>query len=199
MIIGLTGGIASGKTVVAGFFRNCGLHVVDADCIAHNVMVQGKEGWRRVVDAFGESILCVDQQIDREQLGKIIFADSQKRLLLNSLIHPLVQEEMEKEKNEVLKQASMVMLSIPLLIEVGMADQFDRIILAYAKPEIQLERLMKRDSLSLEEARLRLLSQKPIVEKKAFADIIIYTEKSLKAVGKDVDCIYQKLLQGVGK
>ncbi len=178
--VGLTGGIASGKSTVARMLAEKGALIIDLDELAHAAEDPDGEVWREIVRHFGPDILCADGKIDRRRLGECVFADREKLDLLNSLVHPAVFERWRWRLEEIRKtQPEAVVLSdIPLLIEAGLKPMVDLVLLVYLPPEEQLARLMARNGYSREEAANRLASQMPIGEKLAYADIVIRNEGS---------------------
>ncbi|MDM5315606.1 dephospho-CoA kinase [Fictibacillus sp. b24] len=180
MIIGLTGGIATGKSTVSQIVRNQGIPIVDADIISREVVMPGKEAYEKIVSSFGAGILHEDKTINRAQLGEIIFNDAEKRSVLNNIVHPAVRKEMRLQADSYLKAGeSLVIMDIPLLFESKLTHMVNRTWLVYAKPEIQLERLMLRDDFTEQQALSRIQSQMPIDEKKKLADIVIENNGSL--------------------
>lgn len=175
LIAGLTGGIASGKSTVSAFLENAGAVIVDADKIARDVVQKDKPAWRKIVDAFGTSILLPDGEINRILLGDIIFNDPAKKQILNRIIHPEVFTETAARLAEIKKKQpdAVVILDVPLLIESGMDTGLSDIIVVYVPESIQIQRLMNRDVLTREKALARIRSQMSIEEKKKRATIII--------------------------
>ena len=192
VVIGLTGGIASGKSTVSNMIKNMGITVVDADQISRDVVEVGKPAYNQIVQVFGVEILQQDHTLNREKLGALIFSDQTKREQLNKIVHPAVRKEMldqvEKEKKQ---RSNAVVLDIPLLFESKLTYMVDKTLLVYVDEQTQLERLMKRNSYTQEEAILRIQSQLPLKDKRVLADEIIdnngsveHTEAQLKAVLK---------------
>ncbi len=180
MIIGLTGGIATGKSTVSQILRNQGIPVVDADVISREVVMPGKEAYENIVSSFGSDIVHDDKTINRAQLGEIIFNDAEKRKVLNDIVHPAVRKEMRQQADTFFKSGdSLVIMDIPLLFESKLTHMVDRTWLVYAKPEIQLERLMMRDDFTEQQALSRIQSQMPIDAKKKLADLVIENNGSL--------------------
>jgi dephospho-CoA kinase len=172
--IGLTGGIASGKSTVSSMFREMGIPVVDADVIARLVVEPGQETYNEIVQSFGEGILYQDRTINREALGSIVFHNDDKRKVLNNIVHPAVRKRMLEEKEQFITSGcSAVVLDIPLLFESGLSYMVDKTIVVYVNYENQLNRLMNRNQLSKTEALTRMQSQMPLEEKKALADEVI--------------------------
>ncbi len=174
--VGLTGGIASGKSTVARMLAEKGAVLIDFDELAH--AVQDPEGpvWQEIIRHFGEEILREDLSIDRRKLGETVFADREKLELLNRLVHPAVFEEWQRRLAEIRERRAdaIVVSDIPLLIEAGMKGMVDLVLLVYITPEEQIRRVMARDGFSREEAERRLAAQMPIDEKLRWADIVIW-------------------------
>jgi len=180
-IIGLTGGIASGKSTVAKMFRELRIPVIDADEIAREVVQVGEEAYSQIVKQFGEEILQVDKTIDRQKLGAIVFNDKKKRGLLNSIVHPAVRQRMMEQKERYITSGeNTVVLDIPLLFESNLAHLVDKIIVVYVDDHTQLERLMARNGFSKEEAQVRIQAQMPLREKAAKADAVIDNNGSIE-------------------
>lgn len=180
--IGLTGSIAVGKSVVCGIFAELGCHVLDADNTAREVVAPGTEGLRRIVERFGSEVLKPDGELDRSRLGAIVFADKEMRVVLNSIVHPLVIHT----QNQWLFQLQtedpdgIAIVDAALLIESGSYKRFDALIVVWCEPAIQLKRLMLRDNLSRSDAQKRIDAQMPQDEKKRHADFLIDTSKSFE-------------------
>jgi dephospho-CoA kinase len=195
--IGLTGGIGSGKSTVAQFFKDKGAYLIDFDILAHKVEEPEGPAWKRIVEEFGPGILNEDSTINREKLGDIVFQDKEKLERLNSIVHPAVFEEwlhrMEEIKAE--KEDAIVISDIPLLIEVGLQKYVDLTVLVYVSPERQIERIMTRNGFSREEAEYRLQSQMSIDEKISFADIVINNEGPPEETEKIVGTYWPELLE----
>jgi dephospho-CoA kinase len=174
VVIGLTGGIASGKSTVSAMLRNLQIPVIDADIIAREVVEPGKDAYCRIVEEFGEGILYENGEINRSKLGGIIFHDEQKRLCLNSIVHPAVRVEMNAQKEYYIEKGERaVVLDIPLLFESNLTPLVNQVLLVYVDETVQLERLMKRNALTEEEAKARISSQMPLSDKLALADEVI--------------------------
>lgn len=178
--VGLTGSIAVGKTFVCGVFRELGAHVLDADQVARDVVEPGTVGLTRVVDAFGDEILKPDGSLDRPKLGSIVFSDEEKRRRLNSMIHPLVIEAQDRwlKDRETEDPHGIAIVDAALMIESGGYRRFDKLIVVWCEPELQLKRLMSRENLSESEAQKRIASQMPQEEKMRYADLLIDTSGS---------------------
>jgi dephospho-CoA kinase len=177
LTVALTGGIATGKSIIARVLAGPGFHIHSADRTAHELMLPGRPAWRRVVARFGRGILNADQTINRKRMGKIVFSSPADRLFLNRLLHPLVLEKKRREvrKLERLGQDKIFISEAALTIEAGLAPLFDKVVLAYCPESLQVERLMKRDRTSRKEARKKIRSQMRSAEKIPHADYLIDT------------------------
>ncbi|MFQ5588611.1 MAG: dephospho-CoA kinase [Nitrospiria bacterium] len=197
ILVGLTGGIASGKSTVSRFFQKEGAFVVDADEIAHAVLRKGCPAYQPVIKAFGKAILDAQGEIDRKKLGKIVFRHPGQLAKLSKIIHPMVFEHLDAEKEKIRQKQpkSVVLFDAPLLIEANAHKKMDRVVLVYVDRKTQLARLMARDALTKAEAALRIEAQMPINDKVPFADEVIHNEKPRDLVKKDVHCIYERLLK----
>jgi dephospho-CoA kinase len=175
--VGLTGSIAVGKSFVLETFRELGCHVLDADKTAREVVEPETKGLAEIVENFGDEILSADGSLDRKKMGRIVFADEGKRQLLNSIVHPLVIEAQNKwiEQCELDDPDGIAIVDAALMIESGGYKRFDKLIVVWCRPEIQLDRLMLRDRLSADEASRRVAAQMSQDEKKAFAGYLIDT------------------------
>lgn len=178
--VGLTGSIAVGKTFVCEIFRELGCHVLDADQVARDVVEPGTEGLESIVAAFGRDVLRPDGALDRGKLGSLVFADEEKRLLLNSIVHPLVFDAQERWLKEREKEDTdgIAIIDAALMIESGGYRRFDKLIVVWCEPELQLQRLMARDGLSQDDAQRRIDAQMSQEEKKRHADFLIDTSGS---------------------
>jgi len=195
IIAGLTGGIATGKSTVSAILKECGAIIIDADLIAHAVVKKGLEAHKRIAAHFGKQILLPDGELDRPQLGNIIFNHPAQKEMLNQIVHPFVFEEMERQIREFERKnpASVVISDIPLLIESGMHKRFSEIILVYIPEYLQMHRLMTRDKFSEKQAAARIRAQMPIEEKKRFATMIIDNSDSLENTRNQAVAVYQRL------
>ncbi|WP_027410192.1 dephospho-CoA kinase [Anoxybacteroides tepidamans] len=174
LTIGLTGGIASGKSTVSRMLKEYGIPVVDADVIAREVVNVGEEAYRQIVEVFGNDILQENGEIDRAKLGSIVFNNEEKRKQLNAIVHPAVRKTMMAQRESYIQSgAKTVVLDIPLLFESNLTHLVDKVIVVYVDEAIQLERLMKRNGLSKTDATARIRSQMPLIEKKVYADAVI--------------------------
>ncbi|MES1037940.1 dephospho-CoA kinase [Peribacillus simplex] len=189
-IIGITGGIASGKSSVSLYLQELGFTIVDADLASRAVVEPGEEAYHQVVKAFGEDILLTDGNIDRVKLGSIIFHDQEKRLLLNSIVHPAVRNWMLLKTEAALSSGEeTVFMDIPLLFESKLTFMVDKTLLIYVDEQVQLQRLMNRNGLSETEALARINSQMPLADKKALADAVIDNNGDINETKQQVKSI----------
>ena len=191
--IGLTGGIASGKSAVSQIFADLGCDIIDADIIAREVVEVDSAGLSALVAAFGEVILTDDKQLNRPNLRKIVFNNPKKLTLLNSILHPLIQQKIINKVKLVNNNYCIIV--IPLLCEADSYQWLDRILVVDVLPEVQLQRLMKRDSISRELAGNMMQSQCSRRQRLALADDVINNEQSLQDLEKHVEtlnCLYKQ-------
>ena len=195
--VGLTGGIASGKSTVARMLAELGAIHIDFDALAHFVEEPDQPAWKAIVDAFGGTILNEDRTISRERLGAIVFQDREKLKILNKIVHPAVREEWHRRLAciEEQKPAAIVLSDVPLLIEGGMEALFDLVVLVYIPPGEQLRRLVARNGFTREEAERRLASQMPIEEKVRRADLVINNEGDMEDVRARIAGLWEALVQ----
>jgi len=193
--VGLTGSIAVGKTFVDDVFRELGVPVLDADQVARDVVAPATVGLRRVVEEFGESVLTADGKLDRPKLGSIVFNDEEKRLKLNSIIHPLVFEVQDAwlKQCEAETPDGIAIVDAALMIEAGGYKRFGKLVVVWCEPDLQLQRLMARDGLSREDAERRIASQMPQDEKKSYADHLIDTSGGFDATRQQVADVFAEL------
>jgi dephospho-CoA kinase len=192
--IGLTGGIACGKSAVAEYLRSNGWDVVDADVIAHQALSRGESSYSDVVKEFGPSILNSDKGIDRKTLGAIVFKDKTKLNALERIVHPWVQTQV-KTKRSALEKAgkTMAFYDVPLLYEKNLVGQFHQTIVVACDEKLQIKRLNKRNGFTEDEARRRIAAQWPLAEKIKKADHVIYNNGTLSDLHKAVDAVLAKI------
>ncbi|MDU7272345.1 MAG: dephospho-CoA kinase [Staphylococcus aureus] len=172
-VIGLTGGIASGKSTVSELLSVFGFKVVDADKAAREAVKKGSKGLAQVREVFGDEAIDENGEMNRRYMGDLVFNHPEKRLELNAIIHPIVRDIMEEEKQEYLKQGYNVIMDIPLLFENELENTVDEVWVVYTSESIQMDRLMQRNNLSLEDAKARVYSQISIDKKSRMADNVI--------------------------
>ena len=193
--VGLTGSIAVGKSFVLGVLRELGARTIDADQIARECVEPGGPGLAAVVNEFGEGVLNADGSLDRAKLGGIVFADEERREKLNSILHPFIiarQDEIMRQWESETPNAIAV-IDAALMIESGGFKRFDKLVVVHCQPEIQIQRLMKRNHLSREEAELRVKSQMPQDEKMKYADYLIDTSAEFENTRRQVQALWGKL------
>ena len=193
--VGLTGSIAVGKSYVVEIFRELGASVLDADLTAREVVASGTDGWRLIVEQFGSNILLPNNEIDRAKLGAIVFADDEKRQLLNSIVHPLVIETQNDWLTERAAEnaGGIAIIDAALMIESGGHSRFDKIIVVWCASDIQLQRLMTRNNLTEAEALKRINAQMPQEEKKHHADYTIDTSEGFEAARQRTIEVFEQL------
>lgn len=193
ILVGLTGGVATGKSTVAKMFKSCGAVVIDADELAREVVQPGKPAWRDIVHRFGKSVLDSDRTINRQQLGQTVFRDRTKLQQLERIIHPRVAAEQKR----LTRQASgknpnaVVIYDVPLLFEAGIDKRVDKIIVVTADRETQITRLRKRNTLSRTEALRRIRSQMPLTMKRLRADYVLDGTKHRQSLSRDVSRLFK--------
>jgi dephospho-CoA kinase len=193
--VGLTGSIAVGKSFVLGVLRELGARTIDADSVAREVVKPGTAGLKAVVEEFGDEILKPDGSLNRSALGTIVFADEEKRQKLNSILHPFIiarQDEIIRLWEEETPEA-IVVVDAALMIESGGYKRFDKLIVVHCQTEIQLERLMKRENISREEAERRINAQMPQEEKKKHGDYLIDTSGGFESARQQTAEVWQEL------
>ena len=194
-LIGLTGSIASGKSLVADILLKLGASVIDADQIAREVVKPGMPAWKAIVETFGEDILTSDQTIEREKLGRIVFADDEARNKLNRITHPEIGLEMASQIAKYQEEGkSPIILEAALLLETDARSMVSSVIVVTVDEDIQIQRLRKRDNISREEALQRINSQMSGEEKARQADYVINNSGSIEETEKQVHSLWQHLI-----
>lgn len=193
--VGLTGSIAVGKSYVSTVLVELGCYLIDADRVARDVVEPGTEGLRAVVEEFGTGVLQEDGTLARERLGEIIFADASKRERLNAILHPLIIDAQDEQLRCFAQQDpfALVVVDAALMIESGSYARFDKLIVVHCRPEVQLERLMRRNKLSEAEARRRVAAQMPQEEKMRYADYLIDTSEGFEPTRRQVEKVVNEL------
>lgn len=194
LVVGLTGGIASGKSIVSKTLEELGLPVIDADLIARELVRPGKIGYRKIVDHFGKGIISPDETINRRRLARIIFGVSKERERLNTILHPRIIKEITKRiKDFEEKGERMVIVDATLLIEAGQLSFVNKLIVVTVSPKIQVKRLAQRDHLTTREVKERIVTQRPLSEKVKLADYVIDNSGSIKKTIKRTKEVYNQL------
>ncbi|MBN2032115.1 MAG: dephospho-CoA kinase [Deltaproteobacteria bacterium] len=195
MVVGATGGIAGGKSTVVRMLQQLGASSVDFDLIARQVVEPGKPAFNEIVAFFGERILQKDGELDRKKLGAIVFHDESKRKVLEAITHPRIVAAFLDQVRRITKEIpnAIILADIPLLLEAGLRHLVHKVILVYIPREIQIERLMKRDGISLEAAQNILKAQWPIDEKLSHADFVIHNEGTPEETRRQVEELWKEL------
>jgi dephospho-CoA kinase len=193
--VGLTGGIASGKSLVARIFRELGAHVIDADRIVHDLLESDLDVYKEIVDYFGKDIIGADKSIDRRKVGDIVFNDPERRLWLNNCLHPRVFSIYNEQVRLLCDRQPecIVVFDAALLIETGYHRGMDRVIVVYADREQQVGRLIARDNLSREQALARITSQMPLSEKRGHADFVIDNTGARESTEQQARTVFLRL------
>jgi dephospho-CoA kinase len=195
LILGITGGIASGKSTVAEMMRGFGAPVIDFDLLAREVVEPEKPAWKDIVARFGARVLRQNGSLDRKKLSRLVFQNPEKRKELESITHPLIADLYMNRIREITRNDpdAVVLAVIPLLFEAHLEDLVHKILVVYIPREMQVERLMKRDAISHEQAEDILKAQLPIDAKMKKADFVIHNEKGLEETRKQVKSIWKAL------
>jgi dephospho-CoA kinase len=195
-LVGLTGGIASGKSTVGRQLVELGCRLVDADVLAREAVAPGEPAWRAVVEEFGPDVVLPGGQLDRKRLGALVFADPARRKVLEAITHPAIMARRQAILDTWTTEGfdGLVVLDIPLLVEIGAAAHFDRVILVYAEREAQLERLMVRDGFDRAEAERRVASQMPLAEKARHAHYVVDSSGAHEETAAQVRAVHLALL-----
>jgi len=193
--VGLTGSIGVGKSFVTSVFAELGCRVLDADSTAREVVGLGTPGLRAVADAFGSDILSPDGTLDRARLGALVFSDEEKRLRLNSILHPFIIAVQNEQLGEWEKEDphAIAVVDAALMIESGGYSRFDKLIVVHCRTEIQIQRLMARNAISNEEAERRIAAQMPQDEKKRYADFLIDTSSGFQDTRRRTEEVFGQL------
>ncbi|MEK6526608.1 MAG: dephospho-CoA kinase [Nitrospirota bacterium] len=197
ILVGLTGGLATGKSAVARLFQDCGAVVLDADVLARQLVEPGKPAWRDIVRAFGKQVLSPDRSLDRHALAKIVFRNRAKLKKLNAIVHPRVAREQTRLTREIARKDpdAVILYDAPVLIEAGAHKRMDKIVVVSADQETQIKRLRNRNHLSRTEALRRVRSQLPLAQKVKLADYVIDGTLSFEQTKNEVQRIYDELQQ----
>ncbi|MEE9122831.1 MAG: dephospho-CoA kinase [Syntrophobacteria bacterium] len=194
--VGLTGGIASGKSTVSEAFAQLGAKVLDADEVAREVVLPGQPAWLELQQVFGPEFFLPDGKLNRSKLRRLVFADPEKRSKLNAIVHPEVMKEINRRFEQLTTSAqdAVVVVDVPLLLEVGVAHRFDRVIVVYVEKSVQIKRLRQRDGLSMEGARQALSTQMVLDKKVEQADYVIDNSGTRDETQAQVGKVWESLL-----
>ena len=195
IVVGLTGGVATGKSTVAEMFKQCGAVVIDADHLAHDVVKPGKPAWREIVKTFGKTVLNPDRSLNRHALGAIVFRHPAKRRALEAIIHPRVSREQTRLTRQAAQRhpKAVVIYDVPLLFEAGIDKRVDQTIVVTADRNTQIARLKKRNALSRTEALRRISSQMPLTTKIQRADHVLNGTLPRPSLRKQVGQLFKSL------
>jgi dephospho-CoA kinase len=195
LIVGLTGGVASGKTVASQVLKEEGAYIIDADQIARELVQPHQPAWNELIRAFGKEILQEDGSLHRKKLADKVFADPKQRKRLNQILHPRIKEEMDRRTKEIGQKdpEAIVVIDAPILVELGVHHEMDKLIVVTSTETQQIERLKDRDGLSPEEALRILSSQMPLGEKVKLADFVIGNEGSFEETKKRAREVFREL------
>jgi dephospho-CoA kinase len=195
VLLGVTGGIASGKSTVARMLEELGAPIIDFDLLSRVVVEPGKEAWKDIVAFFGEQVLNPDKTLDRKKIAEIVFRDAEKRKKLEGYIHPRIYEDFKTQVKELTQKdpQAIIQVVVPLLIEANLQHLFHKILVVYVPEEIQIQRLMERDRIPREMARSILSAQLSIEEKKTYADYVVDNSGSPENTKKQTREVWRKL------
>lgn len=192
-VIGLTGGIASGKTTVSDYLKSLGVCVIDADEVAHEVTSPGSVGFKEIIEEFGEDLLTPEGNLNRKKLGEIVFSDKEALLKLNAIVHPLVIEKIRQMLIEI-EHSPCVVLDVPLLFESGMDDLCDEVWVVAVDEDTQVKRLTERDGYNLDEAIMRVKAQMPLEEKVRRAHRVLDNTGTIEETKRQVDELFKDVI-----
>ena len=197
LLAGLTGGMGSGKTTVGKLFKALGAHVLDADEICRSLVEPGKPAWQETVDLLGNGILKDDQTLDRQKIADIVFNDPEKKKALEAILHPRVMEEEHAIYKDIQKSdpGALIIIDAALLIESENYRKVDKVIVIACDEEIQLHRIMAKNTFSREDAERRLQQQMPLEEKIKFADYVLRNDSGLSELEEKVEIMFHQLKQ----
>ncbi len=189
MIVGITGGIATGKSLVTDYIKNKGYFVIDSDSLAHEALTKGKDTYKKIVSIFD----CLDEnkEIDRKKLGKIVFSDHKAKKILEDIVHPYVFSRIEEEKKK--NSSNLTFIDMPLLFEVGYENRVDLVISVVTNDVTQEIRLSKRDNISLEYAKVKISNQMPLKEKIEKSDYVIDNSNSINETYRAIDNVLENI------
>lgn len=199
-VIGITGGISAGVSLIAAIFRELGAVVLEADRVAREVVAPGTDAYRRILEVFGRDLVLPDGSLDRRKLGQIVFKDAVARRRLNAITHPEIRRRVQAQIEQLAVEHpdAVVLVDIPLLLDTAGRDAFDLdgVIVVLATPEQQISRLIARDGLTLEEAEQRLAAQRPLAEKALEADWVIDNTGTIERTRSQVEALWNELNAG---
>lgn len=191
---GLTGGISTGKSIVAGFFRKWRVPVIEADLISREICQKGEEGWKRIKEVFGENVFDPDGTLNRQKLGELVFSDAKKRKLLETITHPLIMENVRRQIRAYFDDGQpLVLVEAALFFEAGYDKEFHGMIVVTCKPEQQIKRLCDRSGIGKDKALQMISSQMPLSEKVKRATFVIDNSGSLEQTEEAAQQVFDKI------
>lgn len=197
VVIGLTGGIGTGKSEVSRMLQRLGAVVIDADRVGHEVYRPQTSTWHRVVEAFGEGILAPSGEIDRKKLGSIVFADQRALARLNAIVHPVIREELVGRLEGLRGRGTpVVVVEAAVLIEAGWDTLMDEVWVTHSREDAAVARVARRNNLSPEEVRRRVRAQLPFEERRMHADVVIENDGDLEALRQKVEALWDSRVKG---
>lgn len=192
--LGLTGGIATGKTTADDYFRKRKIPIIDADMVAHQLMQKGRKSYTAIVNNFGNSILDDHQEIDRKKLGQIVFTDPQQLARLNKITHPIIRQEIISQMDQFQKCGTkLVILDVPLLFESNYQKLCNSVLVVTTSPELQLQRLQARNNLNKSAAMRRIDSQMDLSKKEAMADFVVQNNTTINDLEEKLARVLDKI------
>ncbi|HEL0003235.1 TPA: dephospho-CoA kinase [Streptococcus equi subsp. zooepidemicus] len=192
-IIGITGGIASGKSTAVALIRQAGYQVIDADQVVHELQAKGGRLYQVLLETFGQDILLPSGELDRPKLAELLFAHADSMAKSSQQQNAIIREALAKKKEQLAQTEDIFFMDLPLLVELGYQDWFDAIWLLYVDDNTQLKRLMERNQLTELAAKQRIASQLPMSQKKAYADVVIDNNGDLQALETQISKALQDL------
>ncbi|HHL39692.1 MAG TPA: dephospho-CoA kinase [Deltaproteobacteria bacterium] len=195
MVLGVTGGMATGKSLVTAMLKELGAEVVDADAIAREIVEPGREALSEIVRRFGDGVIAADGALDRKALAEIVFADARKLAALCEITHPRIRAEIRRRIRELKKKdpQALIVVDAPLLFETGLDREMDKVLVVCAPEHLQLERARSRDGLTEEQARSRMKAQMPLEEKLRRADYVVDNSSTVERTRERVEELYREL------
>jgi len=195
LLVGLTGGMGSGKSLAASYFKALGAQMIDADRISRELVAPGKPAWKEIIEEFGSNVLNPDQTLNRKQIAAIVFNDESKRKKLEDIIHPrvIVEERRLYEKYRQKNSRVLAVIDAALLIESGNYKNVDKVVVVQCGKEEQIRRVMERDGTARSEVENRLHSQMPLEEKVVFGDYILRNDDTRESLKSQVGELYRNL------
>lgn len=193
-VVGITGGIASGKSNVCSIIRNSGFQVIDCDKISHDIILKGTKAYDQIINEFGDGFIDDEGQINRKKLGKLVFNDLKAKKVLEAITHPIIKEELNKQIND--SNEELLFVETPLLYEAKLEEIFDYVICVFLPKKIQVERLIVREGIDEDYALAKIHSQMDLYMKKTLADFVVDSRGSFEQTKMQVDNIIN-IIKGV--